>query len=103
MNEHKIFELMDSIKYGWIDKNGIKHTDDFETFSNDYILQSPKELIKNNIGVCWDQVELERHYFEDSNISIKTFFIVHYDNDKCPTHTFLTFEKNNKNYWFEHS
>ena len=35
--------------------------------------------------------------------NIKTYFIVHYDNNKCPTHTFLTFEKNNKYYWFEHA
>ena len=92
---------MDDIDYGWIDKSGIKHIYDFKTFSSDYLLQSPEEVIKNKVGVCWDQVELERHYFK--NDSVKTFFIVHYDNDKCPTHTFLTFQKDNKYYWFEHS
>ena len=28
---------------------------------------------------------------------------MHYDYRTCPTHTFLTFEKNEKYYWFEHS
>lgn len=103
MNENKIMKLMNLINYGWIDKNNVKHIDDFNTFSNEYILQSPEELIKNKVGTCWDQVELERYYFKDYNSFIKTFFIVHYDNNKCPTHTFLVFKKANYYYWFEHS
>lgn len=102
MSENEIMKVMDTINYGWMDKKGIKHIDDFDTFSSDYILQSPEEVIKNQIGVCWDQVELEREYFKNYK-SVRTFFIVHYDNDKCPTHTFLTYEKENKYYWFEHS
>ena len=102
-NEDEIMNLIEDIDYGWIDKNGCIHEKDFETFSYDYILQSPKEVMKNKIGVCWDQVELERYYFKGNDWNIKTYFLVHYDNDKCPTHTFLTFEKNNKFYWFEHS
>lgn len=102
-NEIEIMALMQNIKYGWLDKNGNKHDIVDASFSCDYILQSPKEIIKNKVGVCWDQVELERYYFEGKDWNIKTFFIIHYDTDKCPTHTFLTFEKNNKYYWFEHS
>lgn len=103
MDENKVMDLMSKINYGWVDKNNIKHINDFDTYSDDYILQSPNDIIKSQIGVCWDQVELERYYFKKFNNSIKTFFIVHYDDDKCPTHTFLIFEKNNKYYWFEHS
>ncbi len=103
MSENEIMKLMNKINYGWMDKEGIKHIDDFDTFSSDYILQSPENIIKNKIGVCWDQVELERYYFNKFNFSIKTFFIVYYDDNICPTHTFLIFEKNNKYYWFEHS
>lgn len=36
-------------------------------------------------------------------MEFKTYFIVHYDDDKCPTHTFLIYKENNKYYWFEHS
>ena len=102
-NEFEIMNLMQNIEYGWIDKNKTKHTIIDETYSDNYILQSPKEVIKNQIGVCWDQVELERYYFKGNDYNIKTYFIVHYDDNKCPTHTFLTFEKNNKYYWFEHA
>ena len=103
MNELEIMNLMNNINYGYIDINNNKYTIIDESFSNNYILQSPLEVINNKIGVCWDQVELERYYFKDSNYNIKTYFIVYYDNDKCPTHTFLTYNKYNKNYWFEHS
>lgn len=94
-------ELMDTIDYGWVDKNGHCHYDFDQSFGINYSLQAPKEVKTNKIGVCWDQVELERYYFQ--NWFIKTYFIVHYVDNKCPTHTFLTYEKNNKYYWFEHS
>ena len=102
-NEFEIMDLMKNIEYGYVDKNNNKYSIVDETFSDNYILQSPNEVIKSRIGVCWDQVELERYYFKGNGLNIKTYFIVHYDNDKCPTHTFLTFEKDNKYYWFEHS
>lgn len=101
-NEHEIMNLMEDIEYGWVDKNDYKHINGDESFLN-YILQSPEDVIKNKIGSCWDQVELERRYFENSGCNIKTYFIVHYDDSMCPSHTFLTFSKNNKYYWFEHS
>ena len=101
--EFEIMDLMNNIEYGWVDKNNNKNTFSYELFSNNYILQSPKEVITNKIGVCWDQVELERYYFKGNDWNIKTYFIVYYDSDKCPTHTFLTYEKTGKFYWFEHS
>lgn len=102
-NENEIMYLMQDIEYGWIDKDNNKHMNVDDKFQNDYILQSPKEVIKNKIGVCWDQVELERYYFKNYVKNVKTYFLVYDGGDKCPSHTFLTFEKNNKYYWFEHS
>ena len=102
-NEYEIMNLMQNIDYGWLDKNGNKHRVADEKISNNYMLQNPKEIIKNKIGVCWDQVELERYYFKGNDWNVKTYFIVYYDGGKCPTHTFLTYEKNDKYFWFEHS
>ena len=68
---------MEKIEYGWIDKNNNKHYKLDQSFSSDYILQNPKEMIKNQIGVCWDQVELERYYFKANDWNIKTYFIVY--------------------------
>ena len=102
MNED-IMNIMNYIQYGYMDIKGKIHKDVDDKFSTLYRLQSPQETLKNKIGVCWDQVELERYLFEGKKIKFKTFFIVHYDNDKCPTHTFLIYNDNNKFYWFEHS
>lgn len=106
-NELEIMELMRNIEYGWVDKNKKRHNVVDNEYSDSYRLQSPDEVIKNKVGVCWDQTELERYYFEKSDLEIKTYFLVHYDNNKCPTHTFLVFKKatqsSNQYCWFEHA
>ena len=103
MTDIEIENKMKEITYGWVDVNGNKHIDVDETYATLYRLQGPESLLTSKCGVCWDQVELERYYFKGNDWNIKTYFLVYYDGDKCPTHTFLTFEKNNKYYWFEHS
>ena len=105
---NEIMDLMDSIEYGYKDKNGenIIKTNPQKwdnEFNNFYYLQSPEELLKSKCGVCWDQVELERKIMQDNNIKVKSYFIYIVDKDKLPSHTFLTYESNNKYYWFEHS
>ena len=105
---NEIMNLMNSIEYGFKDKNGknIINTDSQKwdnEFDKFYYLQTPDELLKSKCGVCWDQVELERKLFEDNNIKIKTYFIYIVENDMLPSHTFLTYENNSKYYWFEHS
>ena len=105
---NEIMNVMDSIEYGFKDETGknIINTDPQkwdEEFDKFYYLQTPEELLKSRCGVCWDQVELERKLFQDNNIKVKTYFIYIVENDMLPSHTFLTYEKDNKYYWFEHS
>jgi len=102
-NEQEIMNMMNQINYGWVDKNHQKHENLDDTLFDNYQLQSPKELLESKLGFCWDQVELERYLFQGNDLDIKTYFIINYDGDKCQTHTFLTFQKNNKYYWFEHA
>ena len=106
---NKIMSIMDNIEYGFKDEfgNNIKDTNpqkwEKDFFNTIYYLQTPEELLKSKCGVCWDQVELERKLFQENNIKFKTYFIYIVDNDMLPSHTFLTYEYNNKYYWFEHS
>lgn len=102
-NEQEIMELMNNVEYGWIDKNKQKHYVVDKYFSDNYVLQSPKEVLESEVGICFDQVELERYYFKNLDYDIKTYFLVYYDNDKCPAHTFLVYQKDDKYYWFEHA
>lgn len=102
-SEKEIINIMEEIEYGWVDINKNKYYEENESFFSSYFLQSPKEILKSKVGVCWDQVELERYLFRNHKLNIKTYFICYYGEDKCPTHTFLVYEKDNKFYWFEHS
>lgn len=97
-----IENIMKNIEYGWVDKTGQRHTE-FDEFGQKYMLQLPDQLQKSQLGVCWDQVELERKLFAERSIPFETYFIVYYDGDKCPTHTFLIFHKDGDAYWYEHS
>ena len=99
----QLSQYMNNIEYGWVDNKNQKNSETDDMGLGNYILQSPYQTIENKLGICWDQVELERLFFENNDIKHETYFIVYYDNDKCPTHTFLIYELDNKWYWFENS
>ena len=102
-NYYTMDEVMDKMKnvtYGYVDKLGYKYNS-FEDFDKKYRLQSYKQLLKSEVGVCFDQVELERFYFK--NYCIKTYFIEGIKNEQLQTHTFIAISFQNKYYWFEHA
>lgn len=70
-------------------------------FFHKYIIQSPEEVLKNNVGVCWDMTELERDFCEKNKIPCKCYFALVNEDDN--THTFLTFEDKGKLFYFERS
>lgn len=98
---------------------GIFGTDnkEYTTYQNDinsefqiacqtkYALCDKERILRYGLGVCLDQVELERFWFKEHNYNFKTFFIwFNFEQDNnYPTHTYLVFEKNDKYYYFEHA
>ena len=98
----KVDEIMSQIQYGWVDSKGQKHTE-MQGFSDGYSFQFPEELLESKLGVCWDQTELERKIFAEEGITVTPFFIVYYDEKKCPSHTFVIFEEDGKFVWYEHA
>ncbi len=97
----EIMNMMNDIQYASIDRKTMEI--DIEAKMINYALMSPKEVLKYKVGVCWDIVELERFYFKSSGYNYKTYFMCYYDDEKCPTHTFLVYEDKGKFYWFEYS
>lgn len=94
------FFCQKEFNYGWLDRDGKRHlgVNDAES----YYLQSPKELIENKIGICWDMTELYRAFFDImTDLKIETYYIFYDDGKGCPSHSILVFYKNNKVYWFE--
>jgi hypothetical protein len=106
----QLLEYMNqNIFYGYVSKDNKVYMEMNEEANRVWydtcIVQDPNLLIKNKYGTCWDQVELERKWFEDNGYKIETIFMIFSMNkpNNYPTHTFLLFEKNNKIFWFEHS
>ena len=108
--EQLISYMNSNIEYGYIGKNNHKkyYYNDINfnvDWFDEYYLQSPEEIINNRIGVCWDKVEFEREWFEKKKYEFKTIFICFdlKEENNFPSHTFLTFKKKKKWYWFEES
>ena len=109
-NPEELLKFMDkNITYGFVGKNGKKYSNLYSPEWNDWydecFVQNGEEVLESKIGTCWDQVELERLWFEKNGYNFKTIFArfeVNREND-LPTHTFLIYKDNNKWYWFEHA
>lgn len=104
-NVELLLKEMSNIEYGWIDKTGYKYINKIakNKFITDWYLQKPQEIKKTQIGICWDQVEYERNFFETHKIKHKCIFMIYEDGIKNPMHTFLIFKDKNKYYWFENT
>ena len=104
MTPKEIYEQLNTIEYGWVDKDGAKHCKlEPALFGQIYMLQTPEELIKSKIGVCWDQVELQRFYFSKTDLKFQSYDIFYINKNQMPNHTFFVYEESNKYYWFEHA
>ena len=101
--ENDIMDIMNDIKYGYLDINGNIHYVIDKDFGSLYKLQSPRETLNNKVGVCWYQVELERYYLERMGIKCESYIIYYAGKRKDRVHTFLTYNKDNYTYWFEHA
>ena len=113
MNSKLPSEFLDymnkNIEYGYLGKNDklYKYGDinfDVDWYDN-YVLQSPNQLLTNKCGNCFDQVELERFWFLKNKYEVKTFFEMvnlNYENN-YPTHTFLIYKENKKWNLFENA
>ncbi len=108
------FELLDymqkNIKYGFVSNDGNIYDDPASAeYKNDWyskcIVQDAESILKTKYGTCWDQVELERKWFEENNYKYTTIYIWFEINKpgSWPTHTFLVYEENDKYFWFEHA
>lgn len=101
-------ELMDfldrNIDYGVIDREGHKLFDsskkDFQYACKDVWKIKPVfEILKSGVGHCYDQVEIERFWFEKFGFIIKTFWISAYQREVENSgfaHTYLVYQDGDK-------
>lgn len=106
----ELLNYMDNIQYGFTDEEGKNYqAENREDFNKNVFekwhLSSPERLRNVGHGHCFDQVELERDWFTKHGYQIKTYymmFVLPYENP-FSTHTFLIYEKEGKQYYFEHA
>lgn len=63
-------------------------------------LQSPEELARTRVGLCWDQVELMRALAVAGGHAHETVYV---ELGNQQTHTFLTLRKGAEWYWLENA
>lgn len=95
--------MKDNIKYQWMDQNGLFHTEmDYNMYTN-YSLMTPVEVVENSSGICVDQAELEREWFDIHNYQYEVLNIQIFREDSAPGHIFLIYFEDNKWNWFENA
>ena len=103
--------LNENFDYGVIDNKGNKffdsNTDEFQfVCNNDWKLRSVDQMLNDKIGHCYDQVEIERKWFESNGYKIKTFWSCAYQENienSGFSHTYLLYKSGNYWYLFEHA
>lgn len=96
------------IRYGWLDKNNIKHVNTLKDFRENYKISDIDKIFENNIGTCIEQVKFEKYWFDNNNIENKIFCHRSYETEEnflkeVRIHCFLLYKHNNYWYHFEHS
>ena len=99
----KLEVIMSQIFYGYMDIEGNRRNKIANDFAKNYITRSPEEVRENGYGICFDQVEVARQYFESLGVECKTYFLVYYDNKTNPCHTFLVYKDGEEYVWYEHA
>lgn len=94
--------MYDNIEYGFVNQDNIRiiKKDNYpfyytEQLLRNYKFQSPEEVVLNKCGICYDQNELARDWFEKHNIEARTYYSI------IRNHSILVYKDNNKYNWFE--
>ena len=99
----ELSEFMSLLEYKWMDQNYTFHKELTPNMYTEFSLMTPQEVIENQCGICVDQVELERDWFQKHNYQYEVLNIQIFRQDSAPGHVFLIYLENNNWYWFENA
>ena len=84
--------------------NGKKYTNSNEIDWSKYKTTPINIIEKEHVGICWDFVNYQHHYFKDNKIHDESYFYVQQVSDNendIVTHTFSVITISGTKYWFE--
>ena len=93
-------QFISRISYGYIDKKGEKHLNNFSNPDNNYLLQYPHQLINSKVGLCFDIVELYRSYLYKKGYQCESYYMEYRDENILDSHAFIIHKKKN-GMWYE--
>lgn len=93
-------QFVSRISYGYIDKKGEKHLNDFSNPDSNYLLQYPHQLINSKVGLCFDVVELYRSYLYKKGYQCESYYMEYKDGEILESHAFIIHKKKN-GLWYE--
>ena len=99
----KILKSMSDIRNGFVDRKGNYYNLCRENFYDVYYLQKPQDLLESKVGLCFDQVELERFLLGKYDIPLRSYYLIYQDGLLGPAHSFVLYKDNEKYYWLENS
>ena len=99
LNYSQLVDFVTKIKYGYIDIDNNEHLDIFSNPNSKYLLQYPNQLVKSQIGLCFDIIELYREYLSKKKIECESYYLEYNDGNILETHAFIIQKR--KNLWFE--
>ena len=100
---NSIKDKLTDIKIGYKDKNGELCSGFNSMFKENYYLQTPKSLLESKVGLCFDQVELQRELITKLDVDCRTYFINYPDDKMDYSHSFLIYKDAKKYYWMENA
>ena len=115
----ELLVFMDDIRYGWLtcgnevilgkrggvwayEKNDKIVESENSMWLNQKIM-SARGIVKYKLGICVDQVELERDFFESNNYKYEIYDIAYRTENSRSGHAFLVFKDSDGWSYFEHS
>lgn len=95
----EFFDFCRNLEYGWVDAKGRKHHG--PNNSPEYHLQTPDETLQRQIGICWDQTELQRAWFTARNYETTSYLLFYQLEESWPSHSILVYREGHQYCWFE--
>ena len=99
----RILDTISEIKIGYADRKGNIYHNINHNFNDIFYLRKPEDILSSKIGLCFEQVELERFLLSKHDLNFRSYFLLYQDSNPGFSHSFIIYKDNNKYYWLENA